>query len=315
VLVASALLAALAVALAWPVPLALVHARWPDASPGLALVVWQAIALAGVLSLLGALLTAGLAPFGPHLLAAGAAFAHDTVAGRLPPGTTVPALFGVSAAVLLGAHLAGNLAFTAVRAQRQRQRHLDLVLLLSTPLPDVPRTRLIDSPAPVAYCLPGTAKSVTVLSAGLLELLSPQEVDAVAGHERAHVAQHHNLVLVAFRAWRIALPWFPVANRAQDEVGLLVEMLADDQARRLVPDAVLARAIEAVARGGVATGVPGDPDARTPSADPASVARRVARLTRPPAPLPGAIRRLVVLGSVALVVVPAVLLALPAVLA
>ena len=314
-LVASAVLAVLAVALAWPVPLALVRAAWPDASPGLALVVWQSIALAGVLSLLGALLTAGLAPFGPHLLAAGAAFARDTLSGRLPPGTTVPALFGVSAAVLLGAHLAGNLAFTAVRVQRQRQRHLDLVLLLSTPLPDLPRTRLLDSPAPVAYCLPGTARSVTVLSAGLLDLLSPQEVDAVAGHERAHVAQHHNLVLVAFRAWRIALPWFPVANRAQDEVGLLVEMLADDQARRLVPDAVLAGAIEAVASGGGAIGVPGDPDARTPSADGPSVARRVARLRRPPATLPAAIRRLVVLGSVALVVVPAVLLALPAVLA
>ncbi|MGN6743918.1 MAG: M56 family metallopeptidase [Amnibacterium sp.] len=314
-LLASALLGALAVALAWPVPLALVRARWPEAAPGLALVVWQSIALAGVLSLLGALLTAGLAPFGPHLLAAAAAFVREATAGRLPADASVPAVFGISAAVLLGAHLALNLAFTAGRVRRQRLRHLDLVLLLSTPVPDLPRTRLLDTPAPVAYCLPGTARSVTVLSAGLLELLSPEEVGAVAAHERAHVAQHHELVLVAFRAWRIALPWFPVANRAQDAVGLLIEMLADDQARRRVPDPVLARAIQAVATGGGTTGFPGDPDSRAPSADPESVARRVGRLTHPVEPPGPVVRRLVELGAIALVVVPAVLLALPAVLA
>ena len=29
-----------------------------------------------------------------------------------------------------------------------------------------------------------------------------------------------------FRAWRASLPWFPIADRAHREVGLLVEMLA-----------------------------------------------------------------------------------------
>jgi Zn-dependent protease with chaperone function len=148
-----------------------------------------------------------------------------------------------------------------------------------------------------------------VLSAGLLTLLSEQEVQGVVEHERAHLRQHHALVLVAFRAWRIALPWFPVASRAQDAVGLLTEMLADDEARRTVPDPVLARAIAIVASGGGGTTVVALEDGA--AADPASVGRRVRRLVSPVA-VPRAVRALVPLAAVALVVVPPVLLALPA---
>jgi hypothetical protein len=69
----------------------------------------------------------------------------------------------------------------------------------------------------------------------------------VIAHERAHLDQRHDVVLVAFRAWRNALPWFPIAARAASEGGVLVELLADDRARRVSSDAVLARAIAAVA--------------------------------------------------------------------
>ena len=69
--------------------------------------------------------------------------------------------------------------------------------------------------APVAYCLPGPLRSITVFSAGLLELLEPDELEAVVAHERAHVEQRHDIVLIAFRAWYASLPWFPIAYRAQ----------------------------------------------------------------------------------------------------
>jgi Zn-dependent protease with chaperone function len=307
-ILAAALLAVLAILLAWPVPLAVARSSWPDRSPGTALLLWQSIALAGVLSLLGSLLIAGLAPYGDHLVAAVRTLVDDVARGELPPRTTYASGLALAAALLLGAHLVANLVLTVVRTERQRARHRSLLLLLSAPMPETPRTRLLDAEAPIAYCLPGTARSLTVLSAGLLALLSEQEVRGVVEHERAHLRQHHALVLVAFRAWRIALPWFPVASRAQDAVGLLTEMLADDDARRQVPDPVLARAIAAVASGG---GAVGEPSGDAPAADPSSVERRVQRLMRP-VPASRAVRALVPAAAVALVVVPPVLLALPA---
>ena len=116
---------------------------------------------------------------------------------------------------------------------------MELLRLLSSPLPDAPSTRIIDHPAPAAYCLPG-ARSVTVLSEGLIALLCPEQLDAVIAHEQAHLRQKHHLLLEAFRSWKRALPWFPIATRAQDAVALLVEMLADDTARRSSGDPVLA---------------------------------------------------------------------------
>jgi Zn-dependent protease with chaperone function len=307
VIAAATLLALLAVLLAWPVPLAVARSRWPDRAPGTALLLWQAIALAGVLSLLGSLLVAGLAPYGDHVVAAFRTLAVDLDRGTLPTGTSYASGLALAAAVLLGAHLVANLAFTVLRTERQRARHRSLLLLLSAPMPETPRTRLLDAAAPIAYCLPGTTRSLTVLSAGLLTLLDAQEVLGVVEHERAHLRQHHALVLVAFRAWRIALPWFPVASRAQDAVGLLTEMLADDEARRRVPDPVLARAIAAVASSG---GTPGA-GARSQDDGATSVERRVRRLLQP-SPIPASVRVLVPLVAVALVVVPPVLLALPA---
>ncbi|WP_375389991.1 M56 family metallopeptidase [uncultured Amnibacterium sp.] len=307
-IVAAVLLAALALLLAWPLPLAVAKASWPDRAPGTALLLWQAIALAGVLSLIGALLVAGLAPYGDHLVAAVRTLAVDVGRGELPPATTFASFLALSSAVLLGAHLVANLVLTVVRTERQRARHRSLLLMLSAPMPETPRTRVLDAAAPIAYCLPGTARNLTVLSAGLLSLLDEREVQGVVEHERAHLRQHHALVLVAFRAWRIALPWFPVASTAQDAVGLLTEMLADDEARRRVPDPVLARAIATVA----GEGGPGEPIGDAPGADPASVRRRVARLLAP-APVSPVVRVLVPIASIALVVVPPVLLALPAI--
>ena len=63
----AAALAVLAALLAWPVPALLARARWPRRDPLVALVCWQAIGLAGGLSIIGALLVHGLAPWGHSL--------------------------------------------------------------------------------------------------------------------------------------------------------------------------------------------------------------------------------------------------------
>ncbi len=298
-LLASLALAVLAALLAVPVPLLLGRARWPARSPAVALILWQSIALAGGLSMIGALLVFGLAPFGDNLIAGCVALA-GYLAGN-PSSAEVWHLFALWGAVLLSLHLGLTLVLTLVRSERQRRRHAQLVTLLSSPL--TATTRLIDSPTPVAYCLPGALSSVTVFSAGLVELLSDDELRAVIEHEKAHVVQRHDVVLVAFRAWHAALPWFPIASRAQREVGLLIEMLADDRARARVADPVLATAITLV--GGAST-----PDSVAEASRPSDIRLRVLRLALPPLPLP--VEALVVGAAAALLGVPTLLLVLPA---
>lgn len=212
-------LACVAVFLAWPAPIVLSRAAWPARAPARALILWQLIALAGGFSMIGALWLIFDAIFPAH-----------------------PWLSAIPAAAL-ALYLIAHLVVTVVRFDRQRRRHLQLLLLLSEPDPTRKRTVLLDDSAPVAYCLPRGVGSVTVLSKGLFDALDEDELAAVIAHERAHVEQRHEVLLVAFKAWRSALPWFPIAARAEVEVEALVEMLADDHARRTQPAAVLARAI------------------------------------------------------------------------
>ena len=219
-------LALLALALAVPVPIALARAAWPSRAPVRALLLWQAIGLAGGFSTIGALTALGFATLPASRIGAGLAF---------------------GAALVFAGYLLGHLVATIVIVARQRRRHHALLDLLTSPHPTRAQTRVLDDAAPVAYCLPRGVGSLTVLSQGLLDRLSPDELSAVIAHERAHVEQRHDLLLLAFRAWRSALPWFPIAVRAEAEVAVLVEILADNRARQSTSDQVLARAILTVA--------------------------------------------------------------------
>ncbi|MEC5149987.1 M56 family metallopeptidase [Cryobacterium sp. GrIS_2_6] len=310
-------LGVLAVLLAWPVPVLLARSAWPAGSPGVALVLWQSIALAGGLAMIGALLVYGLIPFGANPVAGIRSLAEHLATGSVPAGTSLDHVLALCGALLLGGHLVLNLAVTFVHAERQQRRHLNLVRLLSEPLEGRPGTRVIDHASPVAYCLPSVTHSATVLSRGLLSLLDPPQVRAVVAHEEAHLAQRHHLVLVAFKSWHSALPWFPIANRAENAVALLVEMLADDQARLAVDDHTLATAIALVGSAGLGR-VP-EPQFSTEAEDAAAfvsrdrpvdlVTPRVRRLLTPPPRLTAAASVAVLGSSAALLVLPAVLLA------
>ena len=225
-LVVATVLTVIAAALAVPVPIAFARSSWPTRAPARALLLWQVIALAGGLSMIGALIAAGLA---------------------LLPTTEIGGGIVFGAAAALAAYLLGHLAVTLVVVARSRRRHRALLGLLTSPHPTHASTLVLEDSAPLAYCVPRGWHSLTVLSRGLLDRLGPDELSAVIAHERAHLEQRHDILLVAFRSWRSALPWFPIAARAADEVDILVELLADDSARRVVSDATLARAIVAVA--------------------------------------------------------------------
>ncbi|HEY1106336.1 MAG TPA: M56 family peptidase, partial [Agromyces sp.] len=83
-LVVAAVLGVLAFALAWPVPVALSRAAWPARSPAVALVLWQAIAVSGGLSMIGCLLIYGAAPAG-SLIGAWNALVPVIFTGPIPP--------------------------------------------------------------------------------------------------------------------------------------------------------------------------------------------------------------------------------------
>ena len=333
-------LAVLAIILAWPVPVLLSRAQWPARSPFTAMVLWQAIALAGGLSMIGAMLVYGLEPIGDNLIAGLKSLAGMVFNNEPTTALGFWHLFALSAAALLTAHRVFTLLLTYYKIERQRRRHRELLTLLASPSDDGPGTVVINHDSPVAYCLPGGARSVTVLSDGLMAALEPAELRAVLIHENAHLTQLDDLLLWAFAAWRQALPWFPTTRLAQTAVNSLIEMLADDVALRTESKGTLIKAIAIVSSGNAAPA----PDGRSAAAghaafsgqaalsgtgavveatsvsatggadSPRTTASRVSRLLSPKPPLATGLRALVLAVSALLLAVPTALLIVPGLL-
>jgi Zn-dependent protease with chaperone function len=297
------------------------------------MLLWQAIALAGGLSMIGAMLVYGLEPLGDNLIAGLRALAAMVLFNAPTTALGFWHLFALSAAALLTAHLVFTLLLTYYRIERQRRRHRELLALLASPSPQGTGTVVISHDSPVAYCLPGGARSVTVLSDGLMAALEPAELRAVLIHENAHLSQRHHLLLWAFAAWRQALPWLPTTRLAQESVNSLIEMLADDVALKTESKATLIKAIAIVASGSAA-GQPGPVAAEALPGSPANVplaglettagvtgadsarttASRVSRLLSPRPQLQASARGAVLAGCILLLALPTALLIVPGLL-
>ena len=272
------LLAALAVALAWPVPVRLAAALWPRRHPRAAIVLWQAIGVSGGLAAIGALLMLGLAPLDDHLLPALRTLGTSLVHGRLPDALGVGDLVMLILSLLLAVRLLGVLLLTAFRVERDLRRQRDAVDLTASHADR--RLRILEHPAPAVYCLPGTRPRI-VITEGTIAALTDDELGAVLAHEHAHARGRHELVVQPFVAWESALPFLPPARRATAAVTALVEMLADDRAADRVGRPALARAL--VTLGGTSTPGSGGSAERTASRPNAATPtlERVQRLTRP----------------------------------
>jgi len=138
--------------------------------------------------------------------------------------------------------LVAVLLTAGVHPMRARHRHRTLPALISHGDPVLPGVRVLDHPSAAAYCVPGLRPRV-VISAGALSLLPRDELAAVLSHEHAHAKERHDLVLLPFSALVRALPGVSWVVRAMAAVALLVEMRADDRARRLHTDELLAAAL------------------------------------------------------------------------
>jgi bla regulator protein blaR1 len=298
-----------------PAGSALAAARWPRRSPAAAILLWQALGLGWGLAAVGALAGFGAAGGGSGVAGGAFTLASKVLDGRAAGTRRLLALIlglrllALAAGVVLLLLLCWILvaAFAAVIRARRRQRML--LSLLAHGDPKVPGALVVDHPSATAYCVPGL-RSKIVISAGALALLDQAELAAVLAHERAHLRERHDLVLLPFTALLRAFRWSAVAREAHAAVALLVEMLADDRALRHRPAREPATALLRV---GAAGGVQA-PNGALPAADWAAdgqVAARVSRLLRPAPRLPVAALALIAVVAVATVAIPAACLTLP----
>ena len=250
--------ALLALLLVGPVPELLARAAWPRRAPRAAVVLWQAIAVAAVLSAFSAGIAIASRLFVPGR--DGRPTATITSEIRFlgwPLWLTYVGVFAVT--LLIGARLLIAVLQVAIGTRRRRARHRMLVDLLGVSRDGaITKTgtghlRILDVSEPMAYCLPGV-RSRVVVSKGTLNTLNDNEITAILGHERAHLRARHDLVLEMFIAVHAAFPRLVRSARALDAVRLLVEMLADDAAVRAAGPAPLARALVACAAGPTPSG-------------------------------------------------------------
>jgi hypothetical protein len=290
----------------------LVDAAWPSRAPRAAIALWQALGLAGGVALIGALIGIGVAPYDAGVLGGVIALAQHALGGDGPalhPGGAPPVVelghvFALLAGLAVAAVLVGGLVAVLVASSRSRRRHRALLSLVASTSADAPDALLLDHPAAAAYCVPGI-RSTIVVSSGAMKMLAPRELAAVMAHERAHAAWRHDLVLLPFRSLRVVLPMAGLVARVCAAVELLVEMAADDQARRRQPARELATALLRVGSAVPAAAPQGALGAA--GSDAGTVTMRVSRILHPD-PLPVWQSRAVVVAAAVVAVLPMLLI-------
>lgn len=311
-------LIAIGLVLTAPVSYRLAKAGWTGRAPRAALVLWQTVCLAAGFSVVAGLVLLSVEPVGTTIL--GGAWNWF---GALFTGTLqLPAwrwLCGIAAGTI-AIVLLSVLGRTAVLTVRRRRAHRLVLDLLTRPtvghghrssgsgVLTAADVRILDHAAAVAYTIPGWHSRV-VLSAGLVDLLTEPELCAVIEHERAHLRARHDLLVLPFQAWAVALGRIPGVRLAGASVAELTEMLADDVAAARTSRSALASALAKVALSGPPPPVAPNRLADSPAIAGTAVADRVRRLL---SPRPLAARQLAVVGllSVALLAIPASVLLL-----
>ena len=290
------------------------RSEWPLRAPRLG----AAAVVAAAWSVPVALVLAGVTVFLPasgltidigHLIGA--------CLGRLRAAYGTPAGAGiVTAGQVLTAGMLLRGAWTGARFVRrrraERRRHRLLVRWAGAHLPEL-RAVVLEQPGAAAFAVGGQQNTV-VVTRGIIDLLSGDELSAVLAHEHAHLAARHHRWLTAAALVAQALPFVPLPRDAPALVGRLLEMDADELAATRHEPRVIASALVAVATSAVARA------AERPSGAPqitggADALARVQRLLRPPAGLPAGRQALARAAIAALATGPLLLAAAPIVYA
>jgi hypothetical protein len=123
----AALLVLFAGVLAWPAPRLLAAARWPHRCPRAAIVLWQAVGLAGGVSALLAAIAFTVSPLSTSTPSAIVDHVGNVAAGAPLDGLHWINLIGLAVATALAGRLFGVLAASTTATLRERHRHRHLV--------------------------------------------------------------------------------------------------------------------------------------------------------------------------------------------
>lgn len=225
---------------------ALARAGWTTRAPRAAILAWHLLCLVAVGTAVLAALLLSLSL--PHV---GTTFAsmvevwtttlqHLVAASH---GHTTSTVVVALLLLLLLTRVAYVGARLLVSSHTQHARLRGLLAPVAKAAPGYDGALVIDHAERYAFCFPGRRGRIVVTSA-LLEGLSGPQVQAVLAHEHAHLRQRHHLALltptVLNAAFGATVPLFATAER---EVARLVELSADDAARRHVGSQALAGAL------------------------------------------------------------------------
>ncbi|GAA4051871.1 M56 family metallopeptidase [Nonomuraea soli] len=213
----------------------LATAAWPHQHPRAALALWLAVGVSAGVGAISLGLIAAVAPLAAAFPHGMHALTHQLLDGQGLTGLGPLHVAALTWSAGLLAWLLWHTGRVTARTLAERRRQRTLIDLLAVHSADHDAYVLPDD-APVAYCVSGRV----VLSRGTIDLLTEQELAAVLAHERAHARGRHDLLRLPFVAIGLA---FPRLKPAREAVEALLEMLADDHARRPHGDRVLAGAI------------------------------------------------------------------------
>lgn len=285
-------------------PRVLIRSSWPTRSPRLGIALWQALSV----SVLSAVVLAGAAvafsavPWNADLAELLSACVTVLKAQYATPGGAALSATGALLVLLLVARTSFCVGAAMVGLRRTRRRQLESLTLVAR-RHHVGGVLVVEHDEPAAYCFPGRGGKV-VLTTGALAALDQEQLHAVLAHERAHLRGRHDLVMAAAAGLLRAFPRVALFRVALEELGRLVEMLADDAAARRNPRLTIATAVVRLAEASAPAAALG--------AGGSTALARVRRLVAPAQPL-GALRAL--LGGVAigaLLLTPAAVVTAPA---
>jgi Zn-dependent protease with chaperone function len=274
--------------------------------------------LAAAWSVLGALFLAGLTIALPGtVLSSGLSDLLGACILRLraayvTPGGAAAAGAGLSLSAAIAARTVwAGIAVVRMRLAERRRQHL-LIALCGRRLPTRDAV-VLDRPEPAAYCLAGRTDPV-VLTTGVVQLLSPEQLGAVLAHEQAHRSARHHRLLAAAALAAGALPELPFVADLPRDVRRLLEMHADDMAADSHDPDALASALVTMTTARTSRRARLAPRAALAAGD-TDTATRIRRLLVPPAKLSPRRRGTVRMAAAAVGLVPLLLALAPAAVA
>ena len=193
----------------------LARAGWPERAPRLAMAAWIALAFSAIVSVV----LAGLVMLVPApRVSRGISWLLATCGMQLRaryahPGGAALGAVGVLVALILARRLAWCAWATLTATARAGRRHR-LRLRLAGRQDDRLGALVVEHAEPAAYCMPGANRPV-VLTTAALRLLDDTQLAAVLAHERAHQSGRHHLLVSLAAIPAAAFPRVPAFRHAR----------------------------------------------------------------------------------------------------